>query len=145
MSALVADIRWRDGEGSAQCRFDSSTLGHPNGGNRRISPNVIALAKVLTNSGRSARTAGTGLHARHCKAVYAGPRPCRRALTDRVVDSTPAPDGFDVSVHRREVRAHRHDRYVAAPSFAPSRNIARPLVVPATVLLDRLEAECIGV
>src|SRR5207237_3264501 len=28
---------------------------------------------------------------------------------------------------------------------APRRNIAGPLVVPATVLLDRLEAECIGV
>src|SRR5262249_51805094 len=43
--------------------------------------------------------------------------------------------------HRVEVRAHRHDRYVASPSFAPRRNIARPLVVPATVLLDGLEAE----
>src|ERR1700719_3764485 len=38
-----------------------------------------------------------------------------------------------------------HDRYVAPPSLAPCRNIARPLVVPATVLLDGLEAECIGI
>src|SRR5882672_7896420 len=68
---------------------------------------------------------------------------CCRALTDRVVDGTPTLDGFDVAVHRGEVRAHRHDRYVAPPSIAPRRNIARPLVVPATVLLDGLEAECI--
>ena len=68
-----------------------------------------------------------------------------RALTDRVVDVTPTLDGFDVAVHRVEVRAHRHDRYVAPPSPAPRRNIARPLVVPATVLLDGLEAECIGI
>src|SRR3977135_2821346 len=70
---------------------------------------------------------------------------CCRALTDRVVDGTPTLDGFDVAVHRVEVRAHRHDRYVAPPSLAPRRNIARPLVVPATVLLDGLEAECIGI
>src|SRR5712672_4636380 len=70
---------------------------------------------------------------------------CCRALTDRVVDGTPTLDGFDVAVHRSEVRAHRHDRYVGPPSFAPRRNIARPLVVPATVLLDGLEAECIGI
>src|SRR6266853_2425445 len=70
---------------------------------------------------------------------------CCRALTDRVVDGTPTLDGFDMAVHRGEVRAHRHDRYVAPPSIAPRRNIARPLVVPATVLLDGLEAECIVV
>src|SRR6267154_4442497 len=70
---------------------------------------------------------------------------CCRALTDRVVDGTPTLDGFDVAVHRGEIRAHRHDRYVAPASFAPRRNIARPLVVPATVLLDGLEAECIGI
>src|SRR6195256_1747607 len=68
---------------------------------------------------------------------------CCRALTDRVVDGTPTLDGFDVAVHRGEVRAHRHDRYVAPPCIAPRRDIARPLVVPATVLLDRLEAEFI--
>src|SRR3981081_1815232 len=68
-----------------------------------------------------------------------------RALADRVVDVTPTLDGFDVAVHRGEVRPHRHDRYVAPASFAPRRNIARPLVVPATVLLDGLEAECIGI
>src|SRR3981081_956456 len=68
-----------------------------------------------------------------------------RALADRVVDVTPTLDGFDVAVHRGEVRAHCHDRYVAPPSIAPRRNIARPLVVPATVLLDRLEAECLVV
>src|SRR5882762_6047253 len=57
---------------------------------------------------------------------------CCRALTDRVVDGTPTLDGFDVAVHRGEVRAHRHDRYVAPPCIAPRRDIARPLVVPAT-------------
>src|SRR5258707_5078831 len=72
-------------------------------------------------------------------------RPCCRALTDRVVDGTPTLDGFDVAVHRGEVGPHRHDRYVAPASFAPRRNIARPLVVPATVLLNGLEAECIGI
>src|SRR5947199_1730340 len=99
----------------------------------------------LANSGRSARTAGTGLYASHSKAFCAGPRPGCGALTDRVVDGTPTLDGFDVAVHGGEVRAHRHDRYVAPPSIAPRRNIARPLVVPATVLLDRFEAECIVV
>src|SRR5215831_2751791 len=57
----------------------------------------------------------------------------------------PTLDGFDVTVHCSEVRAHRHDRYVAPPSLAPRRNIARPLVIPATILLDGLEAECIGI
>src|SRR5260221_3415788 len=50
-----------------------------------------------------------------------------------------------MAVHRVEVRAHRHDRYMAPPSLAPRCNIARPLVVPATVLLDGLEAECISI
>src|SRR6267378_2343739 len=81
------------------------------------------------------------LELRFCDS--ADPRPCARALTDRVVDVTPTLDGFDVTVHRGEVRAHRHDRYVAPPCIAPRRDIARPLVVPATVLLDRLEAEFI--
>src|SRR5215216_5007307 len=72
-------------------------------------------------------------------------RPHCRALPDRVVDVTPALDGFDVAVHRSEVRAHRDDSYVAPPSFAPRRNVARPLVIPATILLDRLEAECIAI
>src|ERR1700730_11598871 len=67
------------------------------------------------------------------------------ALTGGFVDVTPTLDGFDVAVHRVEVGTHRHDGYVAPPSFAPRRDIARPLVVPATVLLDRLEAECIGI
>ena len=62
-----------------------------------------------------------------------------------MVDVTPTLDGFDVAVHRGEVRAHRYDRYMAPLSFAPRRNIARPLVVPAAVLLDRLEAECIEI
>src|ERR1700722_2315165 len=66
-------------------------------------------------------------------------------LTDRIVDVTPTPDGVDVAIHRGKVRAHRHDRYVAPPSFAPRRDIARPLVVPAGVLLDGLKAECIGI
>src|SRR5215831_4473384 len=73
-----------------------------------------------------------------------GVRRCR-ALTDGVVDATPALDGCDVAVHRVEVRAHRHDRYVAPSSLAPRRNIAGPLIVPAAVLLDRLEAECVGI
>jgi hypothetical protein len=67
------------------------------------------------------------------------------ALTGRIVDVTPTLDGFDVAVHRVEVGTHRHDGYVAPPSFAPRRDIARPLVVPAIVLLDQLEAECIGI
>src|SRR5215510_9202133 len=73
-----------------------------------------------------------------------GVRRCR-ALTDGVVDATPALDGCDVAVHRVEVRAHRHDRYVAPSSLAPRRNIAGPLIVPAAVLLDRLEAEGIDI
>ena len=64
----------------------------------------------------------------------ANPGACAEALTDRVVDVTPTLDGFDVAVHRGEVRAHRHDRYVAPPSLAPRRNIAGPLVVPATCI-----------
>src|SRR5436305_13620545 len=56
-------------------------------------------------------------------------------LPDRVIDVTPTLDGVDVAVHRIEVRAHRDDGYVAPPSIAPRRNTARPLVVPATVLL----------
>src|SRR5215471_15023289 len=57
----------------------------------------------------------------------------------------PTLDGFDVTVRCNEVGAHRHNRYVAPPSLAPRRNIARPLVIPATILLDGLEAECIGI
>ena len=65
-------------------------------------------------------------------------------LTDRVVNVSPTPDRFDMAVDRGEVRAHRHDRYVTPPSFAPGRDIVRPLVVPARVL-DGLEVECIGI
>src|ERR1700730_2907790 len=64
----------------------------------------------------------------HCKALRAGPRPCCRTLTDRVVDITPAFDGFDVTVNRSEVHAHRHDGNVASPGIAPRCNVARPLV-----------------
>ena len=60
---------------------------------------------------------------------------------DRVVDLTPTLDGFDMAINRREIRAHRNDRYVTPPGFAPRRNVARPLVVSATVLLDGLKAE----
>src|SRR5215469_421049 len=67
------------------------------------------------------------------------------ALTNRVVDVTPTLDGFDVSVHRGEVRAHCHDRYVAPPGVPPRCNVARPSVVPATVLLDGFEPECIAI
>src|SRR3954454_11984219 len=73
------------------------------------------------------------------------PRPCGRALNTRVVDVTPTLDGFDMAVHRGEVRAHRHDRYVASSGRPPRRDIAGPLIAAAAVLLDRLEAECIGV
>ena len=47
-----------------------------------------------------------------------------------------------MAVHRGEVCAHGHDGDVATPSPAPRRDVAGPLVVAATVLLDRLEAEC---
>ena len=50
-----------------------------------------------------------------------------------------------MAVNRGEVRAHRDDRYVTPVSIAPCCNIAGPLVVAATVLLDRLEPECIVV
>src|SRR4051794_19489004 len=46
-----------------------------------------------------------------------------------------------MAVHRREIRAHRYDRDVTPPGFAPRRNVAGPLVVAASVLLDRLKAE----
>ena len=68
-----------------------------------------------------------------------------RGLTNRVVDVTPTLDGFDVAVHRVELRAHRRDRYVAPPSLAPRPNVAGPLVVSATVLLNRLETECLNI
>jgi hypothetical protein len=45
------------------------------------------------------------------------------------------------SVDRGEVRPHCDDRDVASPGFAPCGNVAGPLVVPAAVLLDGLEAE----
>jgi hypothetical protein len=49
------------------------------------------------------------------------------------------PDGFDVSVDRAQVHAHRHNRYVAPTGVAPRGNVARPLVVPSAVLLDEFE------
>ena len=48
--------------------------------------------------------------------------------------------GFDVTVHRGEVRAHRHDQ-CGSPGIASCGDIAGPLVVPARVLLDGLEGE----
>src|SRR4051812_47869929 len=48
----------------------------------------------------------------------AGLDDAQSALTDRVVDLAPALDGFDVAVHRGEVRAYRHDGYAAPPSIA---------------------------
>jgi hypothetical protein len=65
--------------------------------------------------------------------------------TDRVVDVTPTFDRCDVAVHRGEIRAHGHNRDVAPLCFAPCRDVARPTVVAATVLLDGLEAECIDI
>src|ERR1700722_11062817 len=65
----------------------------------------------------------------------------RRTLMDRVEDVTPTLDGLDVTVHRGKVRTHCHDGYVAPTSIAPSRDIAGPSVVPASVLLDGLETE----
>jgi hypothetical protein len=50
-----------------------------------------------------------------------------------------------MAVHRGEVRAHRHDRYVAPPSITPRRDIAGPLVVSARVLLNGLEAESFAI
>jgi hypothetical protein len=50
-----------------------------------------------------------------------------------------------VAIDRRQVRAHRHDGYVAPPSFAPRRDVARPPVLAAAVLLDRFETECTGI
>jgi len=77
----------------------------------------------------------------NAKALLRRSEAMRQSSADRVVDLAPALNGVDVAVDRSEVRAHRHDGYVAATSFAPRRNIARPLVVAAAVLLDRLEAE----
>src|SRR3954447_10531980 len=70
-----------------------------------------------------------------CKAFRGGPRPCCRARSDRVVNVTPPLDGFNVAIQGGEVRAHCYDRDVTPPGFAPSRNVAGPVVVPATVLL----------
>src|SRR3954447_9939565 len=75
----------------------------------------------------------------------ASPRTGPGILSDRVVDVAPASYGVDVAVHRGEVAPHRHDGDVAPPGCAPRRDIARPLAIPAAVLLDSLEAECIGV
>src|SRR5215469_11099250 len=76
------------------------------------------------------------------------PAPDRRsavdeALTDRVVDLAPMLDGVDVTVDRSEVRPHRHDGNMAPSGCAPPGNVAGPLVIAATVLLDGLEAKCL--
>src|SRR3954447_26880654 len=76
-----------------------------------------------------------------CKVLRADPRPCSRPLSDLVVDVTPTLDGFDVAIHGGEVLAHRYDRDVTPPGFAPCRNVAGPLIVAATVLLDGLKTE----
>ena len=61
----------------------------------------------------------------------------RLSLMDRVVDIPPTLYRLDVTVDRGEVRAHRHDGYVASTSFTPRRNVSGPLVVAATILLNR--------
>ena len=66
-------------------------------------------------------------------------------LTGRVVSVSPTSDRCEMAADSGEVRAHRHDGYVAPASFAPRRDIARPFVFPAHVLLDELEAERIGI
>ena len=42
-------------------------------------------------------------------------------------------------------RAHRHDGTVASSSFTPRGNVSGPLVVPAAILLNRLETESIRI
>jgi hypothetical protein len=44
-----------------------------------------------------------------------------------------------MAVYRSEVRSHRHDGYVASSGRAPCRDVARPLIIAAAVLLDRSE------
>ena len=66
-------------------------------------------------------------------------------LMDRVVDIPPTLYCLDVTVDRGKVGAHRHNGYVASSSFTPRRNVFGPLVVPAAILLYRLEAECINI
>ena len=68
-----------------------------------------------------------------------------RVLPNRAVDVAPAFNRIDVAVHGGEVRAHRHDGDVAPPSFTPRRDVAGPLVVAATVLLNGLKAKCINI
>ena len=63
----------------------------------------------------------------------------------RFVDIPPTLYGLDVTVDRGEARAHRHDGYVTSSSFTPRGNVSGPLIVPATILLNRLEAECINI
>src|SRR3954452_21114644 len=70
--------------------------------------------------------------------------PAKHCLSaDRVVDVTPTSDGVYMPVHRREVRSHRHDGDVASSGRAPCRDVVRPLIVAAAVLLDRFESEFI--
>ena len=73
-----------------------------------------------------------------------GFKPPRR-LTDRVVDLTPAFDRLDVAVHSGEVAPIVTTEMWLPPASRHASNVAGPLVVAATVLLDRLEAEYIRI
>lgn len=126
-------------------------------------PAEVVRSRATAYVGREAQNPGVDDHSGHTNGCLPGRRATglpvvgpfrpgdqgsfstsgenRSNLTDRIVDVTPTPDGFDVTVHRGEVCAHRHNRYVAPPSISPRRDIAGPLVVTARVLLDELEAE----
>src|SRR3954447_580761 len=70
--------------------------------------------------------------------------PTKHCLSaDRVVNVTPPSDGVYIAVHCCEVRSHHHDGYVTSSGFAPCRDVARPLIIAAAVLLDRFESEFI--
>src|SRR5436305_2096223 len=108
-----------------------------------IGSNDIARSKKFYDALFTAIGGQPGTEPREGRLAYA--HNGSRFMVTKPNDGKPTVDGLDLALHRGEVRAHRHDRYVAPASFAPRRYIAGPLVVPATVLLDGLETECIGI
>src|SRR3977135_4513341 len=60
----------------------------------------------------------------------------------RFAPIVPTEMGRNPAVRRVYTRAQRRGGDVATPGLAPCRNVAGPLVVAATVLLDRLKSEC---